>query len=70
MAKQKDVITAITNTRITELNLDPERFVVKETGKSLVDDTDIIKLSTTPIITLSATEPSNPVVGQIWIDIS
>jgi hypothetical protein len=28
------------------------------------------KLTATPIITVSATEPTNPVEGQIWIDIS
>jgi len=49
---------------------DISNLVVKETGKSLVPDTEIAKLSTTPVITVSATEPQNPIVGQIWIDIS
>lgn len=70
MAKQKEIIAAITNERITTLGINPENFVAKETGKSLVHDTDIAKLSSTPIIIVSETEPTNPVTGQIWIDIS
>ena len=70
MAKLKDIIATIADDRIISAGIDPDNFVQKETGKSLVDDSDIIKLSGTPIITVSATEPQDPVVGQIWIDIS
>ncbi len=70
MAKVKDIIGELVNSVVDELNINPELFVAKETGKSLVQDNEITKLSITPIISVSATEPQNPVVGQIWIDIS
>lgn len=48
--------------------------VDKETGKGLStnDFTDVLetKLNGLHVVTVSATEPSTPSVGDIWVDIS
>lgn len=52
---------------------DLSNLVVKEIGKGLstndYSNDEKNKLSTLPIITVSATEPQNPTINQIWIDI-
>lgn len=48
-------------------NQDLSGLVEKVTGHSLVPDTEITKLSGLNKITISPTEPSNPVAGETWI---
>jgi hypothetical protein len=55
-------------------NQDLSNLVEKVTGKGLSSNdyttTDKDKLTATPIIIISETEPQNPQINNIWIDIS
>jgi hypothetical protein len=45
-------------------------YVNKVTGKSLVADSEIEKLMQIPKIIVSVNAPTNPSIGDLWIDIS